>query len=123
MLYLPSSLAYSSSGASSDAGYGGQYELDANRPAILHIKVTGRVSNPLAYEGETVDAFVEDNGTVCPVEEEEDKDDPKLASVRRSLRDVSPVVPGYEIRSFECPKCRTVLRLVCQSDAGSQNID
>ena len=44
-------------------------------------------------------------------------------SVRRSLRDVSPVVPGYEIRSFECPNCRTVLRLVCQSDAGSQNID
>ena len=31
MLYLPSSLAYSSSGASSDAGYGGQYELDALR--------------------------------------------------------------------------------------------
>ena len=96
MLYLPSSLAYSSSGASSDAGYGGQYELDANRPAILHIKVTGRVSNPLAYEGETVDAFVEDNGTVCPVEEEEDKDDPKLASVRRSLRDAETDEPRHQ---------------------------
>ena len=104
MLYLPSSLAYSSSGASSDAGYGGQYELDANRPAILHIKVTGRVSNPLAYEGETVDAFVEDNGTVCPVEEEEDKDDPKLASVRRSLRDAEtdePELPDTSVDPYK----------------------
>jgi len=35
MLYLPSSLAYSSSGASSDAGYGGQYELDATVPRFF----------------------------------------------------------------------------------------
>ena len=88
MLYLPSSLAYSTSGASSDAGYGGQYTLDANRPAILHVKVTGRVSNPLAYEGESVDDFVESNGTVSPAEDKNSgKDDPKLTSVRRSLRD------------------------------------
>lgn len=43
-------------------------------------------------------------------------------SVRRSLRDVSPIAPDYEIRSFECPKCGTLLRLVakcetCSSDA------
>lgn len=100
MLYLPSSLAYSSSGASSDAGYGGQYSLDANRPAILHIKVMGRVSNPLAYEGEAVDAFVESNGTVCPVEKEEDSE--KLASVRRSLRDAEePELPDTNADPFK----------------------
>ena len=37
-------------------------------------------------------------------------------SVTRLLRDVSPVTPGYEIRSFEYPKCRTVLRSVSKSD-------
>lgn len=40
-------------------------------------------------------------------------------SVSRLLRDVSPVTPGYEIRSFECPKCRTVLRLVSKCQSGS----
>ena len=103
MLYLPSSLAYSSSGASSDAGYGGQYTLDANLPAILHIKVTGRVSNPVANEGEIVDAFVKDNGTVCPVEEE-DKGDLKLSSVRRSLRDAEtdePELPDTSVDPYK----------------------
>lgn len=42
-----------------------------------------------------------------------------VCSVSRILRDVSPVVPGYEIRSFECPKCWTVLRLVSKSEPGS----
>ena len=103
MLYLPSSLAYSSSGASSDAGYGGQYTLDANLPAILHIKVTGRVSNPVANEGEIVDAFVKNNGTVCPVEEE-DKGDLKLSSVRRSLRDAEtdePELPDTSVDPYK----------------------
>lgn len=36
-------------------------------------------------------------------------------SVSRILCDVSPVAPDYEIRSFECPRCRTVLRLVSKS--------
>ncbi|MGY4598095.1 hypothetical protein ACVWXL_005841 [Bradyrhizobium sp. GM22.5] len=40
-------------------------------------------------------------------------------SVGGLLRDVSPVAPNYEIRSFECPKCRTVLRLVSKFDPGS----
>lgn len=40
-------------------------------------------------------------------------------SVSRLLRDISPVTPGYEIRSFECPKCQTVLRLVFKCEPGS----
>lgn len=38
--------------------------------------------------------------------------------VDRLPRDVAPVVPGYEIRSFECPECRTVLRQVFACYAG-----
>ncbi len=37
-------------------------------------------------------------------------------SIGRILRDVAPVAPGYEIRSFACPKCRTVLRQVFKAD-------
>lgn len=37
--------------------------------------------------------------------------------VGRMLRDASPVAPGYEVRSFECPKCGSVLQLVCESGA------
>ena len=36
-------------------------------------------------------------------------------SVSRLLRDVSPVTPGYEIRSFECPN-------VGQSSGWSSNL-
>jgi len=39
----------------------------------------------------------------------------------RLARDVAPVVPGYEIRSFECARCGSVLRLVCRSGAGSRD--
>ena len=98
MLYLPSSLAYATTGASDDAGYGGQYTLNANLPAILHIKVTGRVSNPVAYEGGIVDKFVNENGTVDPAEDDtDDTDDTERAkadAVRRAIRSTSePELP------------------------------
>ena len=33
-------------------------------------------------------------------------------NVERTLAAVEPIVKGHDIRSFECPVCHTILRLV-----------
>ncbi len=63
MLYMPSTVVGSLAGT---GGYEGQYALDANRPLIARMKVTGMVKNPLEAEGEQVDAFARDNGGLLP---------------------------------------------------------
>jgi hypothetical protein len=37
-------------------------------------------------------------------------------NVERTLAAVEPIVKGHDIRSFECPACHTILRLVVRRD-------
>lgn len=64
-LYLPSSLVEEGSGLVGDGGYEGEFALDSNRPMIVEMKVYGHVTNPVAYEGNRVDAFTNINGGLC----------------------------------------------------------
>jgi hypothetical protein len=49
-LFMPSTLAYGSSGYSDDQGYGGQFPLDANRPIIEEFEVVEVFEDPIARE-------------------------------------------------------------------------
>ncbi|MBR2866995.1 MAG: hypothetical protein IKC12_04675 [Alistipes sp.] len=64
-LYMPSTITKNTAGATSDGGYEGQYELDDSKPLIVEMTIYGHVENPVAYEGERVDLFAENNGGVC----------------------------------------------------------
>lgn len=68
VLYMPSSIV---GGLSGSGGYEGQdsYALSASRPLIVEMKVVDLIKNPLEHEGEEVDAFAAENGTLKPVEE------------------------------------------------------
>ena len=57
-LYMPSTIAYSSSGSSAEGGYEGQYSLDSNVPMILDMEVMRVVSNPSDVELEMVEELV-----------------------------------------------------------------
>lgn len=63
-LYMPSSVTGGTVGVSGSGGYEGQYSLDGNRPMIADIEVVGRVKNPIACEGDAVDAFATANGGI-----------------------------------------------------------
>lgn len=81
-LYLPSSVAGGNGGLSGDGGYEGEFSLDGNRPAIIEMEITDRINNPVAFEGDLVDAFGEANGGVTPVRE----DDAEASSAARFAR-------------------------------------
>ena len=81
-LYLPSSVTGGNSGMSGDGGYEGSFSLDGNRPAIIEMEITDRINNPVAYEGDLVDAFGESNGGVTPIKKDEETD--KTSSLRRA---------------------------------------
>ena len=83
-LYLPSSIAGGASGVSSEGGYEGEFTLDGNRPLIMDIEIVDRVNNPLAHEGDMVDAFGESNGGVSPVKKDEEDKDAKSVLLQRS---------------------------------------
>lgn len=87
-LYLPSSIIQQTE--SSDGGYEGDFELDDSKPMIVRMKVYGHVANPVAYEGECVDTFAENevNGGLCTEHKVvvEDKDDEAEAQRRRTTR-------------------------------------
>ncbi len=78
MLYMPSTIV---GGLSGSGGYEGQafssegFALSKNRPLVAHVKVVDLVKNPLKDEGEAVDTFGAENGTVKPVEQPEEEDD------------------------------------------------
>ena len=78
-LYLPASVAYSSSGTSDSAGYGGQYSLDANKPVIVDIAVCDTIANPLQREGVDVDFFARKNGGLRPIPEAGDDEAESVA--------------------------------------------
>ena len=57
-IYMPSSLAYGAYGTSNDAGYGGQFSLDGNIPAILDFEITYITKDPVKTEEAEVDAYI-----------------------------------------------------------------
>jgi len=59
-IYMPSYLAYSTSGSSNDQGFGGQYPLAGTRIVVEELTVSGFVKNPLSHEEETVERFARD---------------------------------------------------------------
>ena len=61
-LYLPSSIVASES---ADGGYEGQYGLDDGKPMVVDMSIYGHVANPVAYEGNHVEAFANANGGIC----------------------------------------------------------
>ena len=63
ILYLPSSVVQTTE--SSTGGYEGQFEMDESKPMIVRMKVWGHVGNPVAYEGDCVNLFAEQNGGLC----------------------------------------------------------
>lgn len=67
VLYMPSSIV--GGGLSGSGGYEGQdsYSLSSSRPLIVEMKVVDLVKNPLQAEGEEVDAFANENGTLKPI--------------------------------------------------------
>lgn len=78
VLYMPSSVV---GGLSASGGYEGQtfgdssFSLSDSRPLIAHLKVVDLVKNPLESEGEEVDGFGAENGTVKPVEQTESEEE------------------------------------------------
>ena len=61
-LYMPSSIV---APLSADGGYEGQYALDEGKPMIVDMHIYGHVANPVAYEGNRVEAFAKANGGLC----------------------------------------------------------
>lgn len=55
-LYMPSRVV-GSSGVEGQGGYEGQYSLSSKRPFIVEMEICDTVKNPLANEGNEVDAF------------------------------------------------------------------
>ncbi|MDR0907930.1 MAG: hypothetical protein LBM63_04940 [Rikenellaceae bacterium] len=58
-LYMPSTLAYGTSGYSDDQGYGGQFPLDASRPIIETLEVVEVLEDPIALEESLVKDLAE----------------------------------------------------------------
>lgn len=79
-LYLPSSIGVGDKTLGGDGGYGGQFELDANRPMIVDMNVWGHVGNPVAYEDAWIKSFAELNGGIVVAE----NDSEEKSALRRS---------------------------------------
>ena len=101
-LYLPSSVVKTSE--STDGGYEGQYSLDSSKPAIVEMEIFGHVANPVAYEGEWVDAFAGNvqNGGLCDEHKavEEEVEETK-AQRRRTTRGDEEGDEDAEARALE----------------------
>ena len=61
-IYMPSSIVVIES---ADGGYQGQYSLDEGKPLVVDMRIYGHVANPVAYEGNRVEAFAKINGGLC----------------------------------------------------------
>lgn len=86
-LYLPSSIGAGDKTMGGEAGYEGQYILDANRPMVVEMEVWGSVGNPVAYEDQWVKAFAMANGGLAPESERGSGASEKRQSFVRSSSD------------------------------------
>ena len=90
-LYMPSSIGAGDKTMGGEAGYEGQYILDANRPMVVEIKVWGGVANPVAYEDQWVKAFAKANGGLAPLPEDKGDASSKRRSFMRTRADEKTV--------------------------------
>lgn len=82
-LYLPSVIV-ATEGA--DGGYQGQYAMEENKPMVVEMHIYGHVANPVAYEGNHVEAFAKANGGLCTDHKVvKDKEDEATKAYRRSI--------------------------------------
>ena len=102
-LYLPASIAYSSNGMSDSGGYGGQYDLDANKPVIVDLFIRDTVYNPLQREGVDADYFAEHNGGLRPLPEDDDKEDAAADDDLYAWRNAVDTVPQVYINRRYAP--------------------
>ena len=83
-LYLPSSII---AAESADGGYEGQFSLDEGKPMVVDMNIYGHVANPVAYEGNRVEAFAKVNGGICmehvTIKESKESDDSATNTARR----------------------------------------
>ena len=101
-LYLPSSVVQTTE--SSTGGYEGQFEMDESKPLIVRMKVWGHVGNPVAYEGDCVDLFAEQNGGLCQEHKtvkEESSEAEKSLLRRRGTRTDEEGEDGVDTRPLE----------------------
>ncbi|MBR7097308.1 MAG: hypothetical protein IKC78_05975, partial [Alistipes sp.] len=95
-LYLPSSIGTGDKTMGGEAGYEGQYILDANRPMIVEVDVWGSVANPVAYEDQWIKSFAKANGGLAPEDEKDSDAASKRRSYMRSSSDESETVYDNE---------------------------
>ena len=81
-LYLPSSIVASES---ADGGYEGQFSMQENKPLVVDVTIYGHVANPVAYEGERVEAFAEVNGGLCSEHKVEKEESEETKARRRRM--------------------------------------
>ena len=81
-LYLPSSVTTSDT-STGDGGYEGEFTMDNSRPIIVDMLLYGHVGNPVAYEGNRVDAFAKINGGLCAEHKAEREEETTTNSARR----------------------------------------
>ncbi len=60
ILYMPSYLAFGTSGFTDDQGYGGQYKLGGTKPVIERLKVVEIVKDPVEWEEKRVVSYALD---------------------------------------------------------------
>ncbi len=59
-LYIPSYLAFGSTGYTDDQGYGGQYALSKTKPVIEELRVAEIIKDPVVWEEGAVEDYAED---------------------------------------------------------------
>lgn len=97
-LYLPSSIIASES---ADGGYEGQFEMEESKPLVVDLYVYGHVSNPVAYEGNRVEAFAKANGGLCSEHKAVKEDNEETKALRRRIISRSEEDEEVDLRPLE----------------------
>lgn len=97
-LYLPSSIIASES---ADGGYEGQFEMEESKPLVVDLYVYGHVSNPVAYEGNRVEAFAKANGGLCSEHKAVKEESTETKALRRRIISRSEEDEEVDLRPLE----------------------
>ena len=81
-LYMPSSIVAS---VAADGGYQGQFIMEESKPLVVDIEIYGHVANPVAYEGDRVEAFAEGNGGLCEEHKTVKEESEEAKTLRRRI--------------------------------------
>ena len=97
-LYLPSSIIASES---ADGGYEGQFKMEESKPLVVDLYVYGHVSNPVAYEGNRVEAFAKANGGLCSEHKAVKEESTETKALRRRIISRSEENEEVDLRPLE----------------------